>query len=408
MRKLIIIAIIVAAALAAGAYAGLFGTSTPASSGGPGAGAFARAPLTVELARVGRGDIAEHVLVVGNLIGAATVDVVPKVNGRLRTVNVRLGDRVSQGQVLAQIEDNEIREQVKQAEASFEVGRASIRERQADLKFAETNLERSRNLYGRQLLPKQTLDDSEARYQSALAQLDLVRAQFAQASARLDELRITRGNTTIVSPVNGFVGRRQLDPGAYASSNSPVVSVVDISFVRLVVNLVEKDLNRVRVGTPAAVEVDALPGETFQGRIARIAPVLDPATRTAELEIEVPNRDFRLKPGMYSRVRLTTSTRPNALVVPRNAVVDIEGTRGVFVPRQPAARPAGSGAPGAGAAGGGQRAPVQQAQFVAVKTGVQDGERVEILDGVNEGDTIVTTGAAALRDGDPIVTAGGR
>ncbi len=107
--------------------------------------------------------------------------------------------------------------------------------------------------------------------------------------------------------------------------------MVDISLVRLIVNLVEKDLRRIATGMAADVEVDAFPGETFNGRIARLAPVLDPATRTAQMEIEVPNVGFRLKPGMYARVQFTVAKHDNAVVVPRNAIVDIDGKRGVFV-----------------------------------------------------------------------------
>jgi RND family efflux transporter MFP subunit len=267
---------------------------------------------------------------------------------------------------------------VRQAEASFEVARATVRQREADLKFAQTALERSRSLFARNLLPRQTLDDAEARYQASEAQLDLSRAQFNQSQARLDELRITLGNTTVPSPVDGFVAKRNLDPGAFASQNSPIASVVDISTVRMVANLIEKDAKRVHAGTEAAVEVDAYPGEQFGGRVARVAPVFDPATRTAEMEIEVPNRSGRLKPGMYARVNLTVGVRENALVVPRNAVVDIEGKRGVFVPQE------------------------IRAAFRAVETGLQDENRVEITSGLDEGARVITTGALALRDGDPI------
>ena len=209
---------------------------------------------------------------------------------------------------IAKIEDFEIVEQVKQAEAAQEVSLATIRQREADLQLAETSVERSRSLFERQLLPKQTLDDTESRYSSAVAQLDLARAQNNQSKARLDELKINLQNTVITSPVNGFVARRLIDPGAFASQNAPVVDVVDITRVRLVVNVVEKDLRELEAGDAANVEVDAYPGETFEGRIARVAPVLDPATRTAPIEIEIPNPSFRLKPGMYARVSITTDT----------------------------------------------------------------------------------------------------
>src|SRR5262245_63135393 len=98
---------------------------------------------------------------------------------------LRLGDRVSRGQTLAKVEDRELQEQIKQAQASFEVSAATIRQREADLRLAQTNLDRSKNLYDRQLIPKQTYDDTDSRYQAAVAQLDLAKAQYSQAQARL-------------------------------------------------------------------------------------------------------------------------------------------------------------------------------------------------------------------------------
>ena len=228
--------------------------------GGGGGNFGARQPMTVELTKVTRASISSQILVVGNLIGDATVSVVPRAAGRLQEVMVRLGDRVKMGQPVARIEDFEVQEQVKQAEAALEVSQATIRQRDADLRLAETNVERSRSLYERQLLPKQTLDDNEARYQSALASLDLAKAQHSQSKARLDELRINLGNTIITSPVDGFVARRAADPGAFASQNQPVIDVVDIGRVRLVANIVEKDLTQLQTGNSTRVEVDAFPG----------------------------------------------------------------------------------------------------------------------------------------------------
>jgi RND family efflux transporter MFP subunit len=359
--------------------------------GGGGFGGFGggfggpRLPMSVELGAVKRADMAEHLTVVGNLIGAATVEAVPKVAGRLDSVSVRLGDRVRRGQQLAKIEDRELLEQVRQAQASYEVSAATIRQREADLRFAQTNLDRSKNLFERQLIPKQTFDDAEARFQAAAAQLDLAKAQHAQADARLDELKINVANTTITSPVNGFIGKRTLDPGAWVTPNSALLSVVDISVVRLVANIIEKDLRRISAGQRADTEVDAFPNETFRGRIARISPVLDPATRTAQIEVEIDNAQFRLKPGMYARVNFTVEQRNNTLVVPANALVDVQGSRGVF-------QPSGSAN--------------DVAKFKPIKVGLIDEKLVEVEEGLSEGERIVTTGAAALREGDKIVLPG--
>jgi RND family efflux transporter MFP subunit len=426
MRKtlaLVIVAVVVLAGFVAYSRQGDSPTdaatgTTASGAGGRAGGRGARPPMPVEFATAKRAPLSERVLVVGNLIGAATVQAVPKINGRLQTVDVQLGDPVRRGQVIAKVEDREIQEQVRQAEAAYRVGEATIRQREADLKLAKTNLERNRSLLDRQLLPKQTYDDTEARHQAAEAQLDLARAQYEQSKARLDELKINLANTIIASPVDGFVGKRFLDPGATVSPNVPVASLVDIRTVRMVANLVEKDVRRVAVGTRADVEVDAYPGEIFNGRVGRVAPVFDPATRTAEMEIEVPNPGFRLKPGMYARVQLTVATKPDAITVPSNAVVRLDGKAGVFIaqgrgagatgsgsPAQGQARPQGEGTTGSGggAADSGDKAMI--AKFTAVETGIRDGDNVEIVSGVGAGMRVITTGAGALKDGDRIMTA---
>jgi membrane fusion protein (multidrug efflux system) len=415
MRKVVMIALVAVLAGGAAFYFGLFSREQTAAAagggqgqpgggqggqrpggggggGGPmGGGGFGggfRPPITVQFGAAAKGDISASMTVVGNLIGQQTVDIVPRTGGRLVTVNVQLGDAVRRGQLLAKLEDFEIVEQVKQAEASLEVARATIRQREADLKVAELNFDRSKNLFQRQLLAKQALDDAESRYLAAEAQIDLSKAQAQQTSARLDELQINLGNTRIVSPVDGFVGKRNVDPGAWVSQNAPVVSVVEISSLRLVANVVEKDLRLVNTGDPATVEVDAYPGDLFKGRIARVSPVLDPATRTATMEVEIPNRDNRLKPGMYARVLLTIEERKGTTLVPKIAVVDFDGKRGVWIP-------------------GGEN----KVEFRETKLGIEDPERIEVLDGVKPGDRIVTEGAGSLRAGDTVVlpgqTAGG-
>jgi len=414
MKKFVIVAVIAAAGVAGAYYGGLLGdktgTKTTAQDGaasgaqgrsqggggfpGGGGGNFRGGggnrgggrggPMTVEIATAKRASISAELTVVGNLIGETTVSVAPRAAGRLEEVSVRLGDRVSRNQRIAKIEDFELVQQIKQQEAAQEVSQATIRQRDADLGLAKTNLDRSKSLFERQLIAKQVLDDTESRYQSAQAQLDLARAQAQQSKSRLDELKINLGNTIITSPVTGFVSRRLVDPGASVGQNAPIVEVVDISLVRLIANVVEKDLKQLQSGDTTRVQVDAFPGETFTGRIARVSPVLDQATRTAPIEIEIPNPTNRLKPGMYARVGITLDTKKDALVVPANALVDLGGRRGVFQPLS------------------------ETAVFRAVQVGTEQGDIVEILGGLTEGAEVITTGAGQLRDGDRIVIAGGR
>jgi RND family efflux transporter MFP subunit len=310
--------------------------------------------------------------------------VVPRTAGRIESVLVKLGDRVTKGQTVVKLEDRAIREQVNQVQANIDVNDATVVSRENDAKVALSNFERAKTSFERGLLSKQGLEDAESRYNSAASQVTVAKAQLVSTKARLDELSVTLSDTNVVSPVDGFVGKRNLDPGAFAGTNTPVVSVVDIGLVRLVANLVEKDFRRIDRGGQALVEVDAFPGEQFTGQVSRVAPVFDPATRTATMEIEVPNPGFRLKPGMYARVKLITGRNANALTVPRAAVVDIDAKHGVFVLDKDVAR------------------------FTEVETGMSDGERVEVLKGIAEGARVVTTGALAIRDGDRVQIAGGR
>jgi RND family efflux transporter MFP subunit len=405
MRKFLVIAIVVALAGGAAAYFGVFSRENAAAAGpqaggpggmggrgGPGGGGFGgpgggggqpRVPMTVEVGSAKRGNVAAHLTVVGNLIGKQTVAIAPRTGGRLLSVNVQLGDAVRRGQVLAKVEDREIVEQVRAAQASQDVAKATIRQREADLNVAKLNFDRSKNLFERQLLAKQALDDAESRYLAAVAQLDLSTAQLSANAARLEELKINLQHTSVTSPVDGFVASRTVDPGAMVNTNTAIASVVDISRLRLVVNVVEKDLRMVSPGDVAEVEVDAYPGEKFHGKIARVAPVLDPATRTAAMEVEIPNTDNRLKPGMYARINLTVEERKNALVAPKNAVIDFENKRGVWMPNEE-----------------------NRAQFIPVELGIDGGDNVEILAGLKEGDTFVTTGAAAVRNNDVLIIAG--
>ena len=390
MRKILLLLLVVILVAGGAWYYRSGGTDTaaassPGGSAGAGRGGPAgrgvsggRTPMTVDTAVVTRHEIVDYITVVGNLIGEATVDVAPRVAGRIDVIHVKLGDRVARGAVVAKIEDREIREQINQAQATLAVNKANVTQRESEQQLQQSALERTRNIFERGLTSRQLLEDAESRYNAAVSQVSVARAQQVQTQSRIDELNITLSNTTVLSPVDGFVSRRNLDPGAFANANTVILQVVDIGTVRLVANLVEKGFKKVTPGVEAKVQVDTFAGEDFVGRVSRVAPVFDPATRTAQMEIEVPNPGFRLKPGMYARVRLTVERRPDALTVPSNAVVDVDGKRGVFTLQE------------------------QSAKFTETKIGLSDGQRIEILDGLREGERVITTGALALRDGDRV------
>ena len=328
MRKFVVIAIVVAVAGGAAAYFGVFSAAATAAAGpqaggpggapaarrrrsggggggfggggfgGPGGGGGPRVPMTVELGNAKRGDVAAHLTVVGNLIGQQTVDIAPRTGGRLLSVNVQLGDRVRRGQVLAKVEDREIVEQVRPGRSLAGSRRrrrsASAKPtqgRRAQLRALEEPVRASCSPSRRSTMPR-------SRYTGGGRAARSLEGPAAQNEARLQELRINlqqhqrrlagrrlrrqaqrRSGRDGLTQHRDRVGRRHLAPAAGRQRRR------------------EGSAHGQPPATSAIVEVDAYPGEKFNGRIARVAPVLDPATRTAPMEVEIPNRDTGSSPA---------------------------------------------------------------------------------------------------------------
>ncbi len=341
--------------------------------GGPGS----RGQL-VEAVAPERTTITDRVSLIGSLRAKQRVEVTPKASGRLLEVRVDRGDHVRAGQIVARLEDDELRQQVRRAEAAQQVARASLAQREAELANRKMELERYRDLSADGVVSTQQLETARTNVEVTLAQMNLAQAQIAQAEAELEEFRIRLGQTEIASPMTGVVATRYVDAGALLSSSTPIFLILDLSTMLTVVNVPERDVNKIGVGSTAKVVVDALAGQVFVGRVVRISPILDAQTRTAPVEIELENAGEQLKAEMFSRVDLNLETRREALLVPRDALVYRNERQGVFV------------------------LDAETARFQPVVTGLTEGDRVEIVEGVSEGDSVVTRGANLLQSGDRV------
>ncbi len=342
-------------------------------------GGFGR---SVSSAQAEYGGVSEAVTLVGALRAQEQVDVTPRVSGRVETILVDIGDAVRAGDLLAQIEDDELQQQLQQSEAALDVNRAMVQQRELELRNQEVNVERARGLHESGLTSAEDLEQAQTRYDVARAQLNLARAQLVQSEASDRELRIRLDQMSITAPMNGFVGRRWMDPGALVSSNTPIVTIVNLTTLELVAAVAERDIVKVESGALGTVYVDALPGEEFAGRVARISPLLDAQTRTAQVEIVVPNPDYRLRAEMFARVELSLGSNREALRIPRQALVVRGEDEGVFVLRD------------------------DVAYFTEIETGLSEADWIEITSGLNPGDTVATMGANLLRDGDPVRVVG--
>jgi RND family efflux transporter MFP subunit len=355
----------------------IVGGEATAGPGGPFGDPATRSQL-VEVAAPERTTLTERLSLIGSLRAKQRVEIMPKVSGRLLELRADRGDRVGAGQIVARLEDDELRQQVRRAEAAQQVARASLTQREAELANREMELERYRNLSADGVVSSQQVETASTNVQVSRAQMSLARAQIAQADAELEELRIRLGQTEIASPLTGIVATRYVDAGALLSSSTPILLILDLSTMLTVINVPERDVNKIAVGSAAKVTMDALAGEEFVGRVVRISPILDPQTRTAPVEIELENAGEHLKAEMFARVDLNLETEREALLVPRDALVYRNDRQGVFL------------------------VDGETARFQPVETGLTEGDLVEIVDGVGEQDAVVSRGANLLQNGDAV------
>jgi RND family efflux transporter MFP subunit len=343
-------------------------------------GGFAR---TVGAAVAELGDVSQSVTLVGPLRALETVQVAPRLSGRVEQIYVDLGDRVTTGQIMVRLDDEELSEQVRQSEASLEVSRAVVNQRELELKNFASVLERTKGLRESGLISAEQLDDSQTRYDVAQSQLSLAQAQLVQAEAGLRQLRIRLAQTRVTSPINGLVGRRFVDVGAQVGTNTAVMTIVNLDTVKLVANVAERDLVKLEPGATGEVFVDALPGKLYTGAVTRVSPLLDPQTRTAEVEIVVANEDGQLRAEMFARVTLELANKTDVLRIPREALVVRGERQGVY-------RIDGEG----------------KAFFQEVLVGLAEENWVEVTDGLATGDQVITQGSNLIKDGDTVRVAG--
>ncbi|MBF1365002.1 MAG: efflux RND transporter periplasmic adaptor subunit [Porphyromonadaceae bacterium] len=268
-------------------------------------------------------------------------NITAQAGGRLKQLLVKVGDRVGAGQAVARMEAT----QAAQA--------------QIQLADAKTNFARMDELYKVGGVSK---------------------AQWEQAKSAVDQAKLAYGNaaenTVLRSPISGFVTAKNYDNGDMTSPQLPVVVIQQIAPVKAVIGVSEQYYSYLKKGAAATLSVDALGEETFSGIVTNIFPTLDPVTHTVSTEIEVANKDLKLRPGMYARVHLDFGTK-EALTVPDKAIV----------------RQAGSGARYVYVFSGGK------AVYRAVELGQQQGDLYEVVSGLNAGDQVITSAPSNLKNG---------
>ena len=273
-------------------------------------------------------------------------NIAPQMAGRITKINVEIGDKVAKGQILA------------------EMDKTSLLQAQLQLQNQETELERLKALYETGGISKSDFEAVELAYNVAKTQVE-----------NLEE------NTVLRSPVNGVVTARNYDAGDMYAMASPIYTVEQIKPVKLLVGISESDYSKVKKGDSVTLTADAVPGKTFYGKIGKIYPTIDPATRTFTVEVVVDNNYSTLRPGMFTRVTVDFGSNNN-VVIPDVAVVKQQGSGERFVYVLNADN---------------------TVSYKKVVLGRRMGTEYEVLEGLSDGDKIVTGGMIRLKDGIKVI-----
>ncbi len=302
----------------------------------------------VAVSAVERGEIARSVSVSGVVEPIRSVGVNAQVPGALLSVNVEEGSVVRRGQVLAQIDDRELRAQALSAEAQLQVARSAY--------------ERAEQLRDRKVI--------------TLPEYERDRAAHAAAQASVDQLRTRLGYTTVNAPVSGVVTAKLVEAGDVVGNQTRLFEIADISTMVVRVGVSELDVVELRVGDEAEIMLDAYPGRALAGHIRRVFPAANPDTRLVPVEVAFDEASARVaRPGFLARVTFRLSAREGVLLVPASALVGGQGSQSVFVVEN------------------------ERAIRRTVETGLTSSGRVEIVSGLDGGEMVVTAGSNMLRDG---------
>lgn len=337
--------------------------------------------VAVEIAPIQKKTLRDMGFFGGSLKPVSGYTISPKVSGRLNKLMVNIGDRVANGQLIAVIDDEVFVQQLEQARANHAVAEAQVKQtRQANI-TAEANWTAVKNLFDQGYSTPAAMDQADAERAAAKARYDISLAEVQRALSLVRSAEIQLSYTRIKAswnsgPSTRVVGERFVEEGALLPANAAILTLIDYSTVIAEIDVIEKDYHRIRVGQKVSILTDAFPEDVFEGKLARLAPILQNASRQARAEIEIPNHQGKLKPGMFVRVNTTYSEKQNVDAVPRSSIVKRGGKEGVFLVNEDSST----------------------VSFVPIKAGIRDSDFIEIEEPTLRG-SVVVLGQDQLQDG---------
>jgi len=363
---------------------GVYGCSAQGSDDRSGKNDPTRPLIAVEVLKVTPADLMEVIDVVGSLSPKFQTDVKSEMTGIVREILVTEWVPVRKGAILARLDAREEDVVLQKADADRAAARANLLQAETAGRRADREYLRALNLKEAGLMTQQNLDDALTAKEAAEAAIASAKAQANAAEKGVHHAGTRLSKLVIVSPIDGVVAYRDVNVGDLVGemgAQKPLFRIVDNRILDLTVTVASRSLERIKVGMPVTFTTDAFPGKMFSGEVAFINPVVNDADRTIQVRIEIPNKDQVLKGGLFVKGQIISGTRRGVLQVPRSALVNwdrLKSTGKILVVEKETAR------------------------LASVQTGAAVDELVEIVSGLQAGETVITRGGFNVRQGDRV------
>ncbi|SHH22777.1 efflux RND transporter periplasmic adaptor subunit [Tepidibacter thalassicus] len=332
--------------------------------------------VSVETKKVEKNDISIKTTLSAKVTPIEEANVVPKIPGKVTKVNVEIGKFVNKGDVLFTLDQTDMINAVKNAEAAYNMAVANLKLREEQIQNAKVNYERMKSLYEQGAISKQQFEQYEL--QASSTNIEAVKAQVEQAKVALENAKSKLNDTTVTSPISGVITSVNINEGEMASSAMPAVSIANLDRVVIETDISENLINKVRIGDVVDISIKSAGKDNFKGKITALSPATSQGSMTYPIKIEIDNKNKLIKPGMFAEVNIITDKKEKVITVPSEAVIVKEGNNVVFTVNG------------------------DKAHMKNVLLGVDNGEYVEIKNGIKEGDIVVVKGQNYLDEGSKV------
>ena len=333
-------------------------------------------PPTVKVATVKKADISVPLVATGTIFPEYESKIGPKISGTIEIVYVDEGDEVGKGKILVQLDQESLLIAVRQGQAVVRVAEAQLKEAEVKVENLKKERKRLANLFKKNVISQQKYDDIDTAYSMAVTEIEVIRAQILSCRENLAMAEQKLRDTVIIAPFSGLIVKRFINQGEYVSTMppSPLFLIMNIDKVKTEIGLPEVHIAHINIGNPVEIKIDTYPGIIFRGKVSTINPMVDPVSRAFTVKVEIPNKDHKLKPGMFARVKIYPKIHKDALIVPFKSVMKREGNTVVFIIDGNTVR------------------------LRAVTAGINNEREIEVIDGLKEGEEVVVEGHYGMAD----------